>query len=150
MSAFLWINHIIKNCYSMNTFAENNKLKKALSITKRWKSFNHALNGILLLFAREANAKIQFGFAILVLIVAAILQINTIEWIIIIACIGWVLFAEAVNTSIEYIADYIQPNYHFQIKNIKDIAAGAVLISAFTTALIGGLIFIPKFLNLIL
>ena len=58
-----------------------------------------------------------------------------------------VLAAEAVNSSIEALADLISPDYNEAIKRTKDLAAGAVLILAIAAAIVGLLIFIPKFLN---
>lgn len=69
------------------------------------------------------------------------------EWIAVIFAIGMVLAAEAVNSSIEALADLVSPDYNEAIKRTKDLAAGAVLILAIAAAIVGLLIFIPKFLN---
>ena len=58
--------------------------------------------------------------------------------------IGAVLSAEAVNSSIESLADLVSPEYNEAIKKTKDLAAGAVLIMAIAAAIVGLIIFIPK------
>lgn len=69
------------------------------------------------------------------------------EWIAVCMCIGMVLSAEAVNSSIEALADLVSPEYNEAIKKTKDLAAGAVLILAITAAIIGLIIFIPKIIT---
>ena len=59
-----------------------------------------------------------------------------------------VLAAEAVNSSIEALADLVSPEYNEAIKRTKDLAAGAVLILAISAAIVGLIIFIPKILTL--
>jgi diacylglycerol kinase (ATP) len=58
--------------------------------------------------------------------------------------IGLVLVAEALNTAIEKVADFVHPDYHEKIGFIKDIAAGAPSFAAFTSLIIAGFIYIPK------
>ena len=59
-------------------------------------------------------------------------------------CIGGVLSAEMLNSALERLCHYIQPSFNLQIKLIKDMAAGAVLIICIISAIIGALIFLPK------
>ena len=68
------------------------------------------------------------------------------EWVAIVFAIGSVFAAEAVNSSIEALADLVSPGYNEAIKRTKDLAAGAVLILAIAAAVVGCLIFIPKLL----
>ena len=60
-----------------------------------------------------------------------------------------VLAAEAVNSAIEALADRVSPGYDEAIKRTKDLAAGAVLLTAIAAAAVGLLIFIPKIMNLL-
>ena len=64
--------------------------------------------------------------------------------IVIAFAIGLVLAAEAINSSIEALADLVSPEYNEAIKRTKDLAAGAVLILAITAAIVGFIVFIPK------
>ena len=70
------------------------------------------------------------------------------EWIAVILCIGAVLAAEGVNSAIEALCDKVSPEYDEAIKHTKDLAAGAVLILAVMSIIVGLLIFVPKILSL--
>jgi diacylglycerol kinase (ATP) len=67
------------------------------------------------------------------------------EWIAQIGMIGLVMSMEGMNTAIEYIANFIHPEYHKKIGLIKDVAAGAVFIASVVAVIIAGIIYIPKF-----
>ena len=70
--------------------------------------------------------------------------LSRMEWIAVTIVIGAVLAAEAVNSSIEALADLVSPEYNEAIKRTKDLAAGAVLLMAIAAAIVGFVIFIPK------
>ncbi len=110
----------------------------------RIKSVKYALKGIWLLLTTEYSIMIQFGITIIMTIVGFIMQLSTTEWILQVLAIGLVMVAEAVNTAIEKLADYIQPSYDKKIGFIKDIAAGAPAIAAIIAVIIGLLIYLPK------
>lgn len=114
------------------------------TLKKRLKSFKFAFNGIILLITREHNAWIHCFAAVCVIIAGFAFDISTTEWIAVTFAIGTVLAAEAVNSSIEAIADFVSPGYNEAIKRTKDLAAGAVLILAISAAIVGLIIFIPK------
>jgi diacylglycerol kinase len=113
-------------------------------------SMGYALNGIKLLFAGQNNIKIQGVIGILVCLVGWIVTLSTLEWMIVLFCIGWVLSAESFNTAIEYVVDFISPDYHIKAGQIKDISAGGVLIISIISSIIGLIIFIPKCIKLLL
>lgn len=77
-----------------------------------------------------------------------LLGLSTFEWIAVILCIGAVLAAEGVNSAIEALCDKVSPEYDEAIKHTKDLAAGAVLILAVMSVIVGLLIFVPKVLSL--
>jgi diacylglycerol kinase len=116
------------------------------AITKLYSSFRNAFNGIVLLLQTERNAKIHLILSFLATFLGFLLKISSMEWIAVIFCIGFVIALEAINTSIEKLCDFVNPDYHLNIKKIKDISAAAVLISALCAFCIGLLIFIPKLL----
>lgn len=118
------------------------------TLRKRLKSFKFAFNGIRLLITREHNAWIHCFAAICVIIAGFAFDISTTEWIAVTFAIGTVLAAEAVNSSIEAIADLVSPEYNEAIKRTKDLAAGAVLILAISAAIVGLIIFIPKIMEI--
>ena len=101
---------------------------------KRARSFKFAFNGIKLLITKEHNAWIHCFAAVCVLIAGVVFGL----------VIGAVLAAEAVNSSIEALADLVSPEYNEAIKRTKDLAAGAVLLMAIAAAIVGFIIFIPK------
>ena len=111
---------------------------------KRVLSFKYAIEGLLTLFKEEPNARIHAFATILVLSLGVYFKISITEWTLIIGCIGLVLFAEAINSSIEALADFVSPEKQPQIKKVKDLAAAAVLLTAITAAVIGAIIFFPK------
>jgi diacylglycerol kinase (ATP) len=113
-------------------------------------SMGYALNGIKLLFAGQNNIKIQVVIGMLVCLLGWIINLSSLEWIIVLFCIGWVISAESFNTAIEYVVDFISPDYHIKAGQIKDISAGGVLIISITSSIIGIIIFLPKCIKLLL
>jgi diacylglycerol kinase len=107
-------------------------------------SLSCALKGIRLLFANQKNAQYQGIIAVIVCLMGWIFGLSITEWMLITICIGLVFFAEGVNSSLEYLVDFVSPEYHIKAGKIKDLAAGSVLILALTTLLIGLVIFLPK------
>ncbi len=118
-------------------------------LSKRIESFKYAFQGIKSFYHSEPNVKIHLFFALIVIIGGLFFNISTTEWCLSIGCISVVLMAEAFNTALEHITDLVSPGYHDLAKKTKDVAAGAVLIAAFGSALIGFLIFLPKVLALL-
>ena len=78
-----------------------------------------------------------------------VFKISAGEWIAVIFCIGFVFALELINTSIENMADFVSQDYHNSIKKTKDLAAGAVLISAIAAVITGLIIFVPKIIELL-
>lgn len=119
-------------------------------IKERLLSFKHAINGVVILFRKTPNAKIQLALAVAVILLGILLGISKMEWIAVIIVIGFVLAMEAFNTSLERLSDYTcNKKYHPLIKTVKDLAAAAVLIAAITALIIGIIIFLPKIINLL-
>lgn len=117
-------------------------------VHSRIASFGYALKGISLFYRTQANARIQFLAALLAIGFGVWLKISFLEWTVIIMCIAMVLAAELLNTAIETLADAVDMNPNIQIGMAKDLAAGSVLITSIGSALMGGLIFIPKIIAL--
>jgi diacylglycerol kinase len=121
--------------------------QKKFSVKKRMQSFKYAFNGLKILLREESNASIHLCVAICVLAMGFVFKISTNEWIIVIFCIGFVFALELLNSAIENIADFVSKQYHDLIKKTKDLAAGAVLVSAIVAAIVGLIIFVPKILE---
>jgi len=113
------------------------------------RSFGYAYEGLRYCYIKETNFRIHTFFAVLVVITGFSLNISLTDWMIIIACIGMVLVLEMINTAIEYLCDIVSLERKPQIKAIKDIAAGAVLLGTFISVCIGSIIFFPKFLTIL-
>lgn len=79
-------------------------------------------------------------------------SVEIYEWLIIMLCFGLVMSLEAVNTAMEDICNKLRDDFglsYSATKNARDIAAGAVLISAIMSATIAGVIFLPKIFLLV-
>jgi diacylglycerol kinase (ATP) len=113
----------------------------------RLASFKFAFNGIRLMFKSGPNFIIQLLIAILVISAGIYFQITTYEWTIILICIGGVLSAEIFNTAIEKMVDHLSPEKNKYAGEIKDLAAGAVLLFSIITAIIGIIIFYPYLIH---
>ncbi len=122
--------------------------QQKFSIRKRLESFKFAFNGLRILLKEEHNSRIHFLIAICVVVAGFVFKISTTEWIAIVFAIGLVITLEIINSAIENMADFISPEKHNKIKNIKDLAAAGVLVSAIMAVMIGLIIFLPKILAL--
>ena len=94
---------------------------KGFSFRKRLTSFRYAFNGIRLLIRYEHNAWIHCFAAVCAILAGAYFHLSQGEWIAVLIVIGGVFSAEAVNTAIESMADFISPGYHETIKKVKDL-----------------------------
>ncbi|MDQ3016581.1 MAG: diacylglycerol kinase family protein [Bacteroidota bacterium] len=111
---------------------------------QKWlNSVRYASKGLIYLVRRERNLQIEILLAFLSIGFGFWLQISTLEWSVILLCIGVVIASEAINTAIEKLSDRITTEQDVRIGHIKDLAAGGVLIVAFISLVIGILIFYP-------
>lgn len=118
--------------------------KKRFSIVARLRSANHAFRGFIILLKTSHNFWAIIFFAALAVYLGFILSISSVEWILLVIAFGIVFLAEAFNTAIEIDIDLTSPSYHPYARDTKDVSAGAVLISAFVTIIVGLIIFLPK------
>ena len=127
------------------------KVKKKLRLdNKRLRdSFKYATEGIVQTYIGEQNLKIHTFIAILVIVFGFFLKISTIEWFFCLLLIGLVLMSEFFNTAIEYVVDLASPKVHPLAKAAKDTASAGVLIMSIMSAIVGGIIFIPKLIEYI-
>ena len=122
------------------------QLAKEFSFKARLHSFKYAFRGVFLLFHYEHNAWIHLIAIVCAVMAGIILSLTSLEWVVILFAIGSVLAAEAINTAIEKLADFISPSHQVLIGKAKDLAA-AVLILSTCAFIIGGIIFIPKIIH---
>ncbi|NVJ87901.1 MAG: diacylglycerol kinase family protein [Flavobacteriaceae bacterium] len=111
---------------------------------QRLKSVKYAFKGFWILITTEDSIKVQLTVGFIAIILGFYFNISAVEWMAQLLAIGMVLVAEAANSAIEEIADFIHPDYHEKIGKIKDIAAGIPAFAALISLLIAGVIYIPK------
>lgn len=112
------------------------------SITAFFAAFGHATRGILRAF-RGRNFTVMVLVAIAVVVTGLVVGLGPRRWVAVTLCIGIVLAAEMFNTAIEGLADQVHPDAHPAIRNVKDVAAGAVLVLAVAAAIVGAWVFWP-------
>lgn len=110
-----------------------------------YQSFGYAFEGIFSGIRKERNMKIHCIAVICVVIAGVIFNISRIEWCLCFILFGLVLSLELVNTAVEAVVDLVTEEHRPLAKLAKDTAAGAVLIAAIMAALVGMVIFLPKF-----
>lgn len=109
----------------------------------RLRSFGFACSGVGTLLREQQNAWVHLLASLLVIGLGLWFGITTAEWALLIVAMVLVWTAEALNTGLELVCDLVCETWHPQIKKAKDVAAGAVLLSAIGAALIGLLVFLP-------
>ena len=119
-------------------------------IKRRLKGVSYALKGILILATTEDSIKAQFFIGLFAVVLGFLFNISSIECMIQLTVTGLVLVADALNTAVEKIADFIHPEYHSKIGTIKDVAAGAAGFAAIISLIVGSIIYVPKIIVLFL
>lgn len=112
-------------------------------LRSRLASFSYAFIGVAVLLRTQIHAKIHFAATIFVIVLGWYYNVSRLEWIALCGAIGLVWVTEALNTAIEFVVDLVHPKWHEDAGKIKDVAAGAVLLAAFTALAIGILVFSP-------
>jgi diacylglycerol kinase len=116
-------------------------------IGKFIRGFTYALSGIAFTFRNHFNMRVHVFIMLFVVAAAFIFKLTLTEWCIILLCMGSVVGAELVNTSIEITVDIHSPQQNEKAGHAKDVAAASVLLVSFISAIIGLIIFIPKILR---
>ena len=127
-------------------------MAKKFSFASRIQSFKHAVGGIILMLKSQHNAWIHALATVLVVLLGLLIGVSRSQWCWLVLAIMAVWTAEALNTALEFLADFASAEFHPLIGKAKDVAAGAVLISAFGSAVIGLFVLGPgfcKFLSLL-
>lgn len=126
-----------------NAASEHAASSRPFQFTGRLRSFRHAIAGILRMIRCQHNAWIHLAATATVLAAGFLFQVSAADWCWIILAISIVWTAEALNTAFEFLADAASPEFHPLVRDAKDVAAGAVLVTAFAAAVIGAIIFWP-------
>ncbi|MBI5141526.1 MAG: diacylglycerol kinase [Nitrospirae bacterium] len=111
---------------------------------KRWIiSANHAIEGILHAAATQRHLRYHFYAAVLILLVSTLLGVSRNEFIAISIVVMIVLAAELLNTALEAAIDLFSLDFHPKAKAAKDVAAGAVLVTALGALVVAYIILYP-------
>ena len=113
------------------------------------KTFANAFSGLWIYLTRESNNRIHLSIAGLVVLAGIFFNIDPTEWLFVVLSIGFVLTSEVFNYALERLCDKVHSEYNEQIKIIKDISAGAVLIAAIISVIVGLIIFLPRVINMV-
>ena len=116
-----------------------------MDLRKYLRSFGYAFEGIITA-SKEQNLRSHIVSAVIVILAGYFTGLSRTEWYIVLLLIALLFALEMINTAIERVVDLASPNLHPLAKQAKDIAAGAVLVFALFSAIIGLLIFLPKWL----
>ncbi len=120
------------------------KPEKTSFLIGRIRSVRYAFRGLWLLATTEHSIISQLIISGVMCILGFYFKLNSIEWMFQILAIGLVLAAESLNTAVEKLCDYLQPDFDKKIGFIKDLSAGAVTFAAIAAIIVGGIIYLPK------
>ena len=128
-------------------FARTGEKKMAgssdFSVSARMRSFIYAGRGIRTMLFSQHNAWVHAVATVLVIAAGMAAGLNRLEWFVLVLAIVAVWTAESINTAFEFLCDVASPDFHPLVEKAKDVAAGAVLITAVGATAIGMLIFLP-------
>jgi len=106
-------------------------------------SFRYAFAGLWYALRTQRNMRVHVLIALIAIVLGIILRISAVEFALVFVAIAGVFIAEMFNTVIELCVDLASPDYHPLAKIAKDVSAGAVLLSAMLSIVIGLFIFVP-------
>ncbi len=111
---------------------------------QRGKAVGHALRGLAQAFRREHHLRLHGLAAVGVVVIGLGCNLARWEWVAISAAVTLVIVLELMNSAVERLCDLVMPNEHLSVKYIKDVCAGAVLVSCLFALVVAGLIFLPR------
>ncbi len=106
--------------------------------------FLNAFRGMYVFYKTSRHFSVLVFSVLMVVFLGFFLNVSSFEWIALIFSIGFVIVSEVFNTAIEIDIDLTSPDYHPFARDTKDVAAAAVVLSVFTSAIIGLIVFLPK------
>jgi diacylglycerol kinase len=118
-------------------------MSRRFELSGRVKSIGHAIDGIFYVLRSQHNAWIHAAGTVVVVAAGLFFQVGAGEWCWIVIAATSVWTAEALNTALELLADAATKEIHPLIGHAKDVAAGAVLVTAIGASVIGVIIFWP-------
>jgi len=128
---------------------KSTKEPSSFAIRRRIRSFKYAFAGVWTMLKTQHNAWIHAVATAAIIVMGLFFGISAGEWCWLVLAVMAVWTAEALNTALELLADVASPEFHPLVKAAKDVAAGAVLIAAIGSAVIGLLVLGPYVLHLL-
>jgi diacylglycerol kinase len=110
------------------------------------RSFGHAARGLAVGFGTQRNLRVHAVATATVLALGLWHRVERWEWCALLLACGLVVAAELGNTAIEWLADRVTRDREPAIRDVKDAAAGAVLAASLAAAVVGALVFVPRWL----
>lgn len=108
-------------------------------------AMSHASQGICMVISKERNMRYHLAASVIVIICGLLLRVAAWEWLWLFLAIFTVFSAEFMNTVAESFCDLVVGHqFDFNVKKIKDVSAGGVLIAALFAVIVGLIIFIPR------
>lgn len=120
--------------------AEQNPKKEKSFIS----SFNYAVEGLIYSLLSQNNMRAHYIFAVIVVIGMLFFDLTRVEFALVFISIAMVVTAELINTAIESAVDLVTKEHHPLAKIAKDVAAGAVVVTAVNALVVGYLVFYNK------
>jgi diacylglycerol kinase len=120
-----------------------NESTRPFEFTGRIRSFRYAIAGLIRMIRCQHNAWIHAVATVAAIALGLLFRLTRFEWCWIVLAIAIVWTAEALNTAFEFLADAASPNFHPVVRDAKDVAAGAVLVTAIAAVIIGAIVFWP-------
>jgi diacylglycerol kinase (ATP) len=117
------------------------------SFSGRIRSGTHAVHGIIEMLRSQHNAWVHAVATLCIIVAGGVFGISNIQWCLLVLVVTTVWVAEGLNTAFEFLCDVASPEFHPLVKKSKDVAAGAVLLSAVGAVIVGMIIFIPYLIS---
>lgn len=107
-------------------------------------SFNYAVAGIIYTLKTQKNMRIHFSAMVLILVLSLFFNFSKLELLSLFFAISLVIIAEMINTAVEKTVDMVTKEFHPLAKIAKNVAAGAVLVAALNSIMVGYLLFFDR------
>lgn len=112
------------------------------------RSLTHALSGLRYAYTREPHLRIHVAVGALALSLAVVFTLPLERFVLLLFMIMLVITIEMINTGVEALLDVTQPRLRWQVRVVKDVMAGAVLVAALGAMTVGLLVFWPALASL--
>ena len=117
-------------------------------LVRYWKSFKHAVDGLIYAIENEHNVLIMMLATIIAFVASFVLNVSKVELALVVICIGTVIACEMINSAIEACVDLETTKENELAKIAKDCASGASLVLSVMSLFVAGIVFAPKIIAL--